>query len=61
MFVIYQLNTVHDLSLDHALIFIAGASTAEAQTRVAKEIAEQFLALRDGKSTFGCLNAPLLR
>lgn len=38
-----------------------GASTAEAQTRVAKEIAEQFLALRDGKSTFGCLNAPLLR
>jgi len=37
-----------------------GASTVEAQTRVAKEIAEQFVALRDGKSTFGCINAPLL-
>jgi len=38
-----------------------GASTAEAQTRVAKEIAEQFIALKEATSTFGCMNAPLLR
>lgn len=45
------------------IIFIAGASTAEAQQRVAVEIAQQFLAL-SGKTTeysvSGIVNAPLL-
>jgi len=37
-----------------------GASTLEAQTRVAEEIAQQFIDLRDGKSLFGAINAPAL-
>lgn len=37
-----------------------GASTVEAQSRVAEEIAEQFVDARDGKSLFGALNAQAL-
>ena len=34
-----------------------GASTTEAQTRVAEEIAQQFIDARDGKSLFGAVSA----
>lgn len=37
-----------------------GASTTEAQSRVAEEIAQQFIDARDGKSLFGALNAKAL-
>ncbi|CAH3168244.1 unnamed protein product [Porites evermanni] len=37
-----------------------GASTVEAQTRVAKEIAEQFVDAAQGKSLFGVVNAAFL-
>ncbi|KAL9966512.1 hypothetical protein ACROYT_G024598 [Oculina patagonica] len=37
-----------------------GASTVEAQTRVAKEIAEQFVDAVQGKSLFGVINAAFL-
>ncbi|XP_067939819.1 D-3-phosphoglycerate dehydrogenase-like [Watersipora subatra] len=37
-----------------------GASTVEAQTRVAEEIAQQFVDARDGKSLFGAINAQAL-
>lgn len=33
-----------------------GASTTEAQTRVAEEIAQQFIDARDGKSLFGAVS-----
>jgi len=38
-----------------------GASTTEAQTRVAEEIAQQFIDARDGKSMFGALNAQAMQ
>ncbi|KAL8621409.1 hypothetical protein ACOMHN_048209 [Nucella lapillus] len=37
-----------------------GASTAEAQSRVAVEIAQQFVDLAQGKKLFGAINAPAL-
>lgn len=37
-----------------------GASTNEAQTRVAEEIAQQFIDARDGKSLFGAVSILLL-
>ncbi|XP_035827882.1 D-3-phosphoglycerate dehydrogenase isoform X2 [Aplysia californica] len=37
-----------------------GASTIEAQTRVAEDIAQQFVDLAQGKSLFGAINAPAL-
>jgi len=37
-----------------------GANTKEAQARVAIEIAEQFVALKNGESILGAVNAPLL-
>nr|KAG5693817.1 hypothetical protein BaRGS_004425 [Batillaria attramentaria] len=37
-----------------------GASTVEAQSRVAVEIAEQFVDLAQGKQLFGAINAPAL-
>ncbi|XP_071108768.1 D-3-phosphoglycerate dehydrogenase-like [Haliotis cracherodii] len=37
-----------------------GASTTEAQTRVAEEIAQQFVDLTKGTSLFGAINAPAL-
>ncbi|XP_067648777.1 D-3-phosphoglycerate dehydrogenase-like [Haliotis asinina] len=37
-----------------------GASTIEAQTRVAEEIAQQFVDLTNGTSLFGAINAPAL-
>lgn len=37
-----------------------GASTVEAQTRVAEDIAQQFIDLCEGKSLFGAINAPAL-
>lgn len=36
-----------------------GASTSEAQCRVAEEIAQQFLDVRDGKSLFGAVGPVL--
>ena len=37
-----------------------GASTTEAQSRVAEEIAQQFIDARDGKSMFGAVSTILL-
>ncbi|XP_074659639.1 D-3-phosphoglycerate dehydrogenase-like [Tubulanus polymorphus] len=37
-----------------------GASTAEAQSRVAEEIAQQFVDTVNGKSLFGAINAPAM-